>query len=93
MSDKPPIEPLFSNILCVREEEDQYVGLIQLPDNKKEKPMGARVVAVGQDVTRLKPGMFVLVGRFAGAEVRFRHEDYVVLREQEVLGIVNEEPS
>lgn len=85
-----PVTPLFNNILCEREAEEKYAGTLIIPDNAKEKPMGARVLAVGPDCDAVKVGQFVLVGRYAGAEVRFRHSDYVVLRETEVLGIVNE---
>ena len=90
MSDTVPVTPLWNNILCAREEEAKYTGTLIIPDTAKEKPMGARVLAVAPDVDIVKPGDFVLVGRYAGAEVRFRHADYVVLRETEVLGIVNE---
>jgi len=85
-----PVTPLWNNILCAREQEEKYVGSLIIPDTAKEKPMGARVLAIGPDVEAVSIGQFVLVGRFAGAEVRFRNDDYVVLRETEVLGIVNE---
>ena len=85
-----PITPMWNNILCERETEEKYTGLLVIPDTAKEKPMGARVLAVGPDVQAVKVGQFVLVGRYAGAEVKFRHSDYIVLRETEVLGIVNE---
>ena len=85
-----PITPMWNNILCEREEEERYVGTLIIPDTAKERPMGARVLAVGPDVLAVKVGQFVLVGRYAGAEVKVRHADYVVLRETEVLGIVNE---
>lgn len=88
--DKPPITPLFENVLCQREEEEVYVGKLIIPETTKEKPMGARIIAVGADVKVVKPGQFVLVGRYAGAEVKFNHQDYVVLRETEILGVVNE---
>ena len=85
-----PITPLWNNILCEREVEEKYTGTLIIRDTAKEKPMGARVLAVGLDAVTVKPGNFVLVGRYAGAEVEFRHTKYMVLRETEVLGIVNE---
>ncbi|MGH8653327.1 MAG: GroES family chaperonin [Gammaproteobacteria bacterium] len=90
MADTVPVTPLFNNVLCAREEETKYVGSLIIPDTAKERPMGARVLAVGPEVVSVAVGQFVLVGRFAGAEVKFRNSDYVVLRETEVLGIVNE---
>lgn len=90
MSSKVPVEPLFSNILTMREEDEKYSGSLIIPETAKEKPMGARVVAIGPDCKIVKPGQFVLIGRYAGAEVHFRNESYTVVREAEVLGIVNE---
>ena len=90
MTETPPLEPLFSNVLCEREEEAKYSGSLYIPETAKEKPMGARVIAVGAEVTRVKPGMFVLCGRYSGADLRFDNKDYVVLRESEILAIVNE---
>jgi chaperonin GroES len=90
MNEQIPITPLWNNIFCEREAETKYAGTLIIPDTAKEKPMGARVLAVGPEAVSVKPGDFVLVGRYAGAEVRFKHSDYVVLRETEVLGIVNE---
>lgn len=93
-SERPPVTPLFNNVLTMREEEEKYTGSLIIPENAKEKPMGARVVAVGPEAEHVSPGMFVLVGRFAGAEVKFRHQDYTVIRETEILGIVNnDEPA
>lgn len=83
-----PVQPLFENIVTVREEEEKYVGTIFVPETAKEKPMGAQVVAVGPDVKHIKVGDFVLVGRYAGAECTFREVKYTIIRETEVLGIV-----
>jgi chaperonin GroES len=83
-----PVQPLFENIVTVREEEEQYVGTIFIPETAKEKPMGAKVVAIGPDVKHVKPGDFVLVGRYAGAECSFREIKYTIIRESEILGIV-----
>ena len=83
-----PVQPLFENIVTVREEEEKYTGTIIMPDTAKEKPMGALVVATGPDVKHVKKGDFVLVGRYAGAECVFREVHYTIIRESEVLGIV-----
>ena len=83
-----PVQPLFENIVTVREAEEKYVGTIIMPDTAKEKPMGALVVATGPDVKHVKKGDFVLVGRYAGAECVFREVHYTIIRESEVLGIV-----
>ena len=83
-----PVQPLFENIVTIREEEEKYAGAILIPDTIKEKPMGAQVVAIGPDVKHIKPGDFILVGRYAGAECVFREVHYTIIRESEVLGIV-----
>ena len=83
-----PVQPLFDNIVTVREEEEKYVGAIFVPETAKEPPMGAQVVATGPDVDHIEVGDFVLVGRYAGAECTFREVKYTIIRETEVLGIV-----
>ncbi len=85
-----PVQPLFENLVTVREEEEKYAGTIIIPDTNKEKPMGALVVAVGPDVKHISPGDFILVGRYAGADCTFREVKYTIIRESEVLGIVPE---
>ncbi len=85
-----PVQPLFDNLVTVREEEDKYVGTIYIPETAKEKPMGALVVAIGPDVKHIKVGDFILVGRYAGAECIFREVHYTIIRESEVLGIVHD---
>jgi len=83
-----PVQPLFENVLTIREEEEKYSGTLFIPETVKEKPMGAKVVAIGPDVKHVKPGDFVLVGKYAGAECVFRDTHYTILRESEILGIV-----
>ena len=83
-----PVQPLFDNIVTVREEEEKYVGTIVIPETVEKKPMGAQVVATGPDVDHIEVGDFVLVGRYAGAECTFREVKYTIIRETEVLGIV-----
>ena len=85
-----PVQPLFENVLTMREEEEKYSGTLFIPETAKEKPMGAKVVAIGPDVAHVTVGDFVLVGRYAGAEVVFRDVHYTILRESEILGIVPE---
>lgn len=93
------ITPLKDNIVVKRieEEEEKKVGSIIIPDTAKEKPMTAEVVAVGsgrvlKDGKKLplevKVGDKVLVGKYAGSEVKLDEVDYLILREDEVLGII-----
>lgn len=87
-----PIEPLFENVLVVREEqEEKRIGLIYVPDTVKEKPVVCRVVSVGDEVKKIRFGDVCIVGRYSGAEFEWNHQKYVVIREMEILGVVREE--
>ena len=94
----PNVKPLRDRVLVRRiEEEEQKVGGIIVPDTAKEKPQQAEVVAVGtgrilDDGTRvplaLKAGDKVLVGKWSGTDVVIDGQDYLILKEDEVLGIL-----
>ncbi|MGB5879620.1 MAG: co-chaperone GroES, partial [Thermoanaerobaculia bacterium] len=80
------------------EEEEQVKGGIIIPDTAKEKPQEAEVVAVGpgklQDDGKRQPmdvskGDRILVGKYSGSEIKIDDEDYVILREDEILAVVN----
>jgi chaperonin GroES len=91
------VRPLRDRILVKRiEEQEQRIGGIIIPDTAKEKPQTARVVAVGTgrvndkgDVFPLdvKAGEYVLIGKYAGTEIKLDGEEYLILREDEVLGV------
>ena len=92
------IRPLHDRIVVKRvEEEEQRVGGIIIPDSAREKPQQGRVVAVGNGrvndkgkVTALdvKAGDRILFGKYAGTEIKLDGEDYLILREDEVLGVL-----
>jgi chaperonin GroES len=93
------IIPIKDNIVVKRieEEEEKKVGSIIIPDTAKEKPMTAKVIAVGsgrvlKDGKKLplevKVGDKVLIGKYSGSEVKLDDTDYLILREDEVLGII-----
>jgi chaperonin GroES len=89
---------LNDHIVALRiEEGDRKVGGLHVPDTAKEKPMTAKVVAVGSGKVlddglraplEVKKGAKVLVGRYAGSEVRLDGVEYLILREDDVLGIL-----
>ncbi len=91
------VRPLRDRILVKRvEEQEQRVGGIIIPDTAREKPQTAKVVAVGKgrvndkgDVFPLdvKVGEYVLVGKYAGTEIKLDGEEYLIVREEEVLGV------
>ncbi len=92
------LRPLHDRIIVQRlEEEEQRVGGIIIPDTAKEKPQQGKVINVGKGrvekdgkVTPLdvKAGDTVLFGKYAGQEVKIDGTEYLIIREEEVLGII-----
>lgn len=92
------IRPLHDRIVVKRmEEEKKSPGGIVIPDSATEKPITGEVVAVGNgkkldngEVRGLdvKPGDKVLFGKYSGTEVKLDGEDYLVMREDDIMGVV-----
>jgi len=92
------IRPLHDRILVKRvKEEDTTKGGIIIPDSAKEKPIEAKVVAVGTGrlldsgevrALAVKKGDLVLFGKYGGTEVKIDGEDHLILREDDILGII-----
>jgi chaperonin GroES len=92
------IRPLHDRVLVKRlEQEEQVRGGIIIPDTAKEKPQEAEVVAAGpgklnDDHQRspmdVKKGDRILIGKYSGSEIKIEDEDYVILREDEILAVV-----
>jgi len=92
------IKPLHDRILVKRLEEDEKTkGGIIIPDSAKEKPIEGEVVAVGpgkvsDDGKRItldvKVGDRVLYSKYGGTEVKVEGEDHLILREDDILGII-----
>ena len=92
------MKPLYDRVLIRRiEEKEQKKGTIIIPDTAKEKPMEGKVVAVGagsvnkegkRTPLEVKVGDRVLFGKYAGTEIKIDDQEHVILREDEVLGIL-----
>lgn len=92
------IRPLQDRILVKRlEGETKTAGGIIIPDNAKEKPLEGRVVAVGNGKVledgklhkpEVKAGDKVLFGKYAGSEVKIDGDEHLILREDDILGIL-----
>lgn len=92
------VRPLHDRILIRRVEETENIrGGIIIPDTAKEKPQEGIVVGVGNgkildDGTRLslevKEGDRILFGKYSGTDIKIEGEEYLILREDEVLGIL-----
>ena len=91
------IRPLHDRIIVKRlDEQEQMRGGIIIPDTAKEKPQQGEVIAAGEgkfrdDGTRqpldVKAGDRVLFGKYSGSEVKIDDEEYLIMREDEVLGV------
>jgi len=95
---KMKVKPLFDRVLIKRVEADEKVkGGIIIPDTAKEKPMEGKVIAVGagrldDDGKRIpmevKAGDRILFGKYAGTEIKIDDEEHIILKEDEILGII-----
>jgi len=92
------MRPLRDRILVERiEEAEQRVGGIIIPDTAKEKPQEGKVIAVGNGKVNdegkkvpldVKAGDKILFGKYSGSEVKLDDEEYLILREEDVLAII-----
>lgn len=92
------LEPMYDRVVIKRmEEETKTPGGIVIPDTAKEKPIRGEVIAVGEGkmldngeirALRVKTGDKVLFGKYAGTEVKLGDEDYIVMREDDIMAII-----
>lgn len=92
------VKPLYDRVLVKRyEPSEQKKGGIIIPDTAKEKPLEGKVIAVGTGkvddngktiAMQVKKGDRVLIGKYAGNEIKIDDEEHVIVREDEILGIV-----
>jgi chaperonin GroES len=90
--------PLHDRILVRRTEEGETIrGGIIIPDSAKEKPQEGEVIAVGKGKSNdegkvfpldVKAGDHILFGKYSGTEIKIDGEDFIIMREEEVLGII-----
>ena len=96
------VRPLRDRVLVKRvEEQEQRIGGIIVPDTAKEKPQQATVVAVGSGRVNddgktipldVKPGDAVLIGKYAGTDIKLDGQEYLIVREDEILGVAEGVP-
>ena len=92
------LRPLQDRILVQRvKEEDKTKGGIIIPDTAKEKPVEGRVIAAGigklsekgdRIALEIKKGDRILFGKYSGTEVKIEDEEYLIMREDDVLGVI-----
>ncbi len=92
------IRPLQDRVIVKRlEEEEKTKGGIIIPDTAKEKPQQGEIIAVGKGKVRedgkvspldVKVGDKVLFSKYAGTEVKIEGEEYLIMREDDILGVI-----
>jgi len=91
--------PLRDRVAIRRVAAETRKGLIYIPEQAQQKPQLGEVIAVGEGYIdergsvvplRVKPGMKVLFGKYAGSDIRLDDEEIIILREEDLLGIVEE---
>ena len=92
--------PLHDRIIVRRlEEGEQKIGGIIIPDTAKEKPQQGKVIAVGNGKSKddgkrvpldVKSGDTILFGKYSGQEIKVDGEEYLIMREDEVLGVLED---
>jgi len=92
------IRPLQDRVIVKRlEEEEKTKGGIIIPDTAKEKPQEGKVTAVGKGkVTEegkvipldVKPGDRILFGKYSGTEIKIEGEEHLIMREEDILGVI-----
>jgi chaperonin GroES len=94
------LKPLHDHILVERIEEEVKKGGIIIPDTAKEKPQQAKVIAVGDGrrdekgskiPMAVKKGDIILFGKYSGTEIKLAEKEYLIIREDDVLGIIEKE--
>ena len=93
------VKPLHDRVLVQRvEEEEKTKGGIIIPETAKEKPQEGKIVAVGDGrilengntvPLAVKEGDRVLFGKYSGTEIKVAGEDYLIMREEDILGVIS----
>ena len=93
------LRPLHDRIIVQRlDEGEQKVGGIIIPDTAKEKPQQGKVIAAGSGKTKddgkripldVSAGDTILFGKYSGQEIKLDGEDYLIMREDEILGVID----
>jgi chaperonin GroES len=96
------IRPLYDRIVVKRvEQKEQMQGGLYIPDTAKEKPQEGEVVAVGKGKRLengttvpldVQPGDRILFGKYSGSDIKLDDNEYLIMREDEVLGILDAQP-
>jgi len=96
------IRPLYDRIVVKRvEKQEEMHGGLYIPDSAKEKPQEGEVVAVGKGKRLedgkvipldVQPGDRILFGKYSGSDIKLDGDEYLIMREDEVLGVLDAQP-
>lgn len=85
-----PIKPLGDRVVAVREAaQEKTASGLYLPDNAKEKPVLAKIVAVGESVKAVKSGEKILYKEYSTTEIKIDGTEYLIVKEEDILGTVS----
>ena len=94
------VRPLHDRLIIQRlDEGEQTIGSIIVPDSAKEKPQQGKVLAAGNGKTKddgqrialdVKPGDLILFGKYSGQEIKLDGEEFLIMREDEVLAVIDD---
>lgn len=93
MADLFEIVPLGDRVIVrvVENTETKKNGII-IPEMAKERPLEGKVIAVGETATKVKPGDQILYGKYAGAEVKINDVAYLIMNQEDIIGIRRSAP-
>ncbi len=84
-----PLKPLADRVVAVRDAvQTQTASGIYLPDNAKEKPVLAKVVAIGPDVKNIKVGAKIVYKEYSTTELKIDGTEYLIVKEEDVLATI-----
>lgn len=84
-----PIKPLGDRVVAVREQAaEKTASGLYLPDNAKEKPVFAKVVAIGADVAHVSVNDRIIYKEYSTTELKIDGSEYLVVKEEDILGTV-----
>ena len=82
-----PIKPLGDRVVAVKEEaKTKTASGLYLPDNAKEKPVLAKIIAVGKEVKSVKDGDKILYKEYTTTEIKIDGTEYLIVKEEDILG-------
>ncbi len=86
---RTPLKPLADRVVATREEpETKTAGGLYLPDAAKEKPVYAKVEAVGPDVKAVKAGDKIVYKEYSTTELKVHDTEYLILKEEDILATI-----